>query len=370
VRPTRAHVDLDAVRHNVGVLVGALAPAEVCAVVKADGYGHGSLAVSRTALEAGASWLAVALVEEGAVLRKAGIDAPIMLLGQPRGRDLEAALRWDLRVAVYSDDAPEVLAAAAAATGGRARAHLKVNTGMNRLGVSPADAVDLARRLAAQPAIEVEGVWTHCATADEPDDPFTDAQLDRFDAALGDLEAAALLPPLVHAANSAAAACHPRARHDLVRCGIAVYGLAPSPALERAFDLRPAMRLTSEVAHTMVVRAGEGVSYGLRHRVERDTTVATVPIGYADGVPRRLSSVGGEVLIGGRRRPMVGVVTMDMLMVDCGPDGDVVPGDEVVLLGRQGDEQVGAWDWAQATGTIAYEIVCGIGPRVARHYHG
>ena len=370
MRPTRAHVDLDAVRHNVGVLVGALAPAEVCAVVKADGYGHGSLAVSRAALDAGASWLAVALVEEGAVLRKAGIDAPVMLLGQPQGRDLEAALRWDLRVAVYAPDAPEVVAAAAEATGSRARVHLKVNTGMNRLGVAPDATLDLARRLAGQPMLEVEGVWTHCATADEPDDPFTDAQLDRFDAVLADLEAAGLRPPLTHAANSAAGASYPRARHDLVRCGISVYGLAPAPALEGSLDLRPAMRLTSVVAHTMRVGAGEGVSYGLRHRFAEDTLVATIPIGYADGVPRRLSAAGGEVLIGGRRRPRVGGVTMDMLMVDCGPEGDVAAGDEVVLLGTQGDERIGAWDWALATDTIAYEIVCGIGPRVARHYHG
>ena len=370
MRPTRAHVDLDAVRHNVGVLADALAPAGVCAVVKADGYGHGALAVSRAALEAGASWLAVALVEEGAVLRKAGIDAPVMLLGQPQGRDLAAALRWDLRVAVYSDDAPEVVAAAADAAGTRARVHLKVNTGMNRLGVDPAGAVALARRLAAEGSLDLEGVWTHCATADEPGDPFTDVQLDRFDDVLAQLTAEGLRPPLTHAANSAAGVGHPRARHDLVRCGISVYGLAPAPPLAGALDLRPAMRLTSVVAHTMRVRAGDGVSYGLRHRFDADTVVATIPIGYADGVPRRLSSSGGEVLIGGRRRPMVGVVTMDMLMVDCGPDGDVAVGDEVVLLGSQGDESVGAWDWAEATGTIAYEIVCGIGPRVARHYHG
>lgn len=370
MRPTRAHVDLDAVRHNVGVLVDSLAPAQVCAVVKADGYGHGSLAVSRAALDAGAAWLAVALVEEGAVLRKAGIDAPILLLSQPRGRDLEAALRWDLRVAVYSGDAPEVLSSAAAAVGCEARVHLKVNTGMNRLGVAPDEAVSLARRLADQPGLNLEGVWTHCATADEVDDPFTDTQLDRFEAVLADLASEGLEPRLVHAANSAAATCHPRSRHDLVRCGIAVYGLAPAPELAGSLDLRPALRLTSEVAHTMEVRAGEGVSYGLRHRFAADTLVATIPIGYADGVPRQLSARGGHVLIGGRRRPMVGVVTMDMLMVDCGPDGDVAPGDEVVLLGSQGGEQVGAWDWAEATGTIAYEIVCGIGPRVARHYHG
>ena len=368
MRPTRAHVDLGAVRHNVTVLAGLCAPASVCAVVKADGYGHGSIAVARAALEAGAAWLAVALVEEGAVLRNAGVDAPVMLLGQPAAADLDEALRLDLRIPVYADAVIDTLASAASRTGITPRVHLKVDTGMHRLGVGPDDAVALARRVVDE-GFELEGVWTHFAVADEPDNPFTSQQLDRFDAVLASLEADGLRPPVVHVANSAGGVLHPRARHDLVRSGIAVYGLAPSPDLAGSLDLRPALSLTSEVAHTHVVRAGEGVSYGLRYRPDHDTVIATVPVGYADGVPRGLSAAGGQVLIGGRRLPMAGTVTMDMLMVDCGRDGGVSVGDEVVLLGEQGGEAISAWDWATAVGTIAYEIVCGIGPRVARQHH-
>jgi alanine racemase len=369
VRPTRAHIALDAIGHNVEVLARHVDPAGICAVVKADGYGHGAIAVSHAAIDAGATWLAVALVEEGAVLRKAGIDVPIMLLGQPRGSDLAAAVRWDLRVAAYTTDAVEQLAAAAAESGGRPRVHLKVNTGMNRLGIKPPGVLPLARALAAHPDLEFEGVWTHCAVADIPSDPSTDIQLDLFNTVLAELEAEGLRPPIVHAANSAAGVDHPRSRFDLVRVGISLYGIAASPALAAAVDLRPALKLSTEVSHRMELVAGEGVSYGLRYRLKRDSVVVTIPVGYADGVPRSLSAAGGEVLIGGCRYPMAGTVTMDQLMVDCGSGSQVGPGDEVVLLGTQGDETITPWDWAQLTGTIPNEIICGIGPRVGRQYH-
>lgn len=369
MRPTRAHIALDAIGHNVEVLARHVDPAGICAVVKADGYGHGSIAVSQAALDAGATWLAVALVEEGAVLRKAGIDAPIMLLGQPRGADLAAAVGWDLRVAAYTPDAVDQLALAAAESGRRPRVHLKVNTGMNRLGVKPAGVPALARGLHDHPDIDFEGVWTHCAVADDRSNPATDAQLDLFDTVLADLEAEGLRPPIVHAANSAAGIDHSRGRFDLVRVGISLYGIAASPALAAAVDLRPALRLSTEVSHRMELVAGEGVSYGLRYRLDRDSVVVTIPIGYADGVPRSLSAAGGEVLIGGRRYPMAGTVTMDQLMVDCGPGSDIGPGDEVVLLGTQGGECISPWDWALLTGTIPNEIICGIGPRVGRQYH-
>lgn len=367
MRAARAEIDLGAVAHNVATLVDLAHPAELCAVVKADGYGHGAIAISETALGAGATWLGVALVEEGAVLRKAGIEAPILLLSQPRQADLLPAVRYDLRISVYTPAGVEAVAAAAVKAGVVANLHLKVDTGMNRVGARPADAVPLAAAIASHPSLNLEAVWTHCAVADEPGHAFTDLQLDRFDAVVADLDAAGLRPPLRHAANSAAALDHPRARLDLVRSGIAIYGIAPSPALADRVALRPALSLRAEVAMVKRVPAGEAVSYGLRHRFERDTTVATVPIGYADGVPRRLSLLGGEVLIGGRRRRMVGVVTMDQLMVDCGDD-DVDVGDEVVLIGEQGGERITADEWAERLDTIAYEIVCGIGPRVPRHY--
>ena len=367
MRAAVAEVDLGAIAHNVAVLVDAVAPAALCAVVKADGYGHGAIAVAETALAAGATWLAVALVEEGAVLRKAGIEAPILLLSEPRPDDVDVAVHHGLTLTVYRRATIEAAADAAAATGRTVDVHLKVNTGMNRVGAAPSEIVGLARAVDAQPGLALAGVWTHCAVADEPGNPFTDVQLDRFDAVCADLDAAGLLPPLRHPGNSAVAIDHRRGHLDLVRCGIAVYGLPPSPALAGRIDLRPAMTLRAEVAMVKRVRAGERISYGQRHHVVADTTVATVPIGYADGVPRRLASVGGSVLIGGRRRPIVGVVTMDQLMVDCGDD-EVAEGDEVVLIGRQGSEVVLADDWAVPLGTIGYEIVCGIGPRVPRLY--
>lgn len=367
MRAARAEVDLGAIAHNVALLRELVAPAEVCAVVKADGYGHGAIAVAEAALGAGASSLAVALVEEGAVLRKAGITAPILLLSQPRLDDIEIALHFDLQLSLYTAEAVEAAADAAVAQDLVAPVHLKVNTGMNRVGAPLDEVVALAKAVDAQPGLVLEALWTHCAVADEPDHPFTDEQLDRFDRVVGALDAAGLRPRRLHAANSAAALEHPRARYDMVRCGISLYGIPPSPALAGRIDLRPALTLRAEVSLVKRVRAGEGVSYGLAHTFDRDTTVATVPIGYADGVPRRLSSVGGAVLIGGRRRPVVGVVTMDQLMVDVGDD-PVAPGDEVVLLGAQGRDHIDADDWAVPLGTIAYEIVCGIGPRVPRVY--
>ncbi len=367
MRAARAEVDLEAVAHNVGALRSAVAPALVCAVVKADGYGHGAIATSEAVLDAGADWLGVALVEEAAVLRRAGITAPILLLSQPRLADLATAVRLDLRVCVHTTAAIELLAAAAAEQDRRVLVHLKVDTGMNRIGVAPADAVVMAQEIRRHPELELEGVFTHCAVADELDNPFTDVQLDRFDRVIEELAAAGIEPSIRHAANSATAIEHPRGRHDLVRCGIAVYGIAPAPGLAAGLGLRPALTLRAEISMVKRVGAGEGVSYGLRHRFDRPTTVATVPIGYADGVPRRFGLSGGEVLIGGRRRPVVGVVTMDQLMVDCGDDL-VAAGDEVVLIGHQGAECITAEEWAGHLDTIAYEVVCGIGPRVPRFY--
>jgi len=372
MRAARADVDLGAVAHNIRVLADHVAPAELCAVVKADGYGHGAIAVGQAALEAGAGWLAVALIEEGAVLRKAGISAPILLLSQPRIDDFDMAVHYDLSLAVYTREGIEAAADAATANGQPARVHLKVNTGMNRVGAHPDQVVELAQLIAKRPQLVLEGIWTHCAVADEPDNGFTAIQLERFDEINARLDELGLHPTMRHAANSAAAIHHPGARHDLVRCGIAIYGIAPSPALAGLVPLRPALTLRAEVAMVKRVGAGEGISYGLRHRVSAPTTIVTVPIGYADGVPRRLSAVGGHVLIKGRRHPIVGSVTMDQLMVDVG-DLDVNVGDEVVLIGEQADAdgtvaRITAEDWAVPLDTIAYEIVCGIGQRVPRFY--
>jgi alanine racemase len=276
---------------------------------------------------------------------------------------------------LYSAEGVAAAAAAAADAGGAALdVHVKVDTGMHRVGAPAADAVKLALTVREErPELALQGLWTHFAVADDPDDPFTAVQAERFAAVLDELAGLGVRPPLVHACNSAAVLTHPAAHHDLVRCGIAVYGVAPSAGLEAriaGLGLRPALSLKARVSLVKEVAAGEGVSYGLRFRAPagRPTVVATVPIGYADGVPWRLPGVGGEVLIGGRRRPIAGAVTMDQLMVDCGDDRSVEPGDEVVFIGGQGDDAIGAWEWAGRLGTIAYEVLTGIGARVPRDY--
>jgi len=360
-------VDAAAVRANLERLRAAHG-GDVWAVVKADGYGHGAVPAARAALTAGAEGLGVALVEEAVTLRQAGIDGPILVLAEPPPHQYTAAVAAGVRAVVYTARAVDGLAAAARAANTTVAVHLKLDTGMHRVGAPPAEAVAMAERIAARPSLVLEGVMTHLAVADEPDDPYTDHQLDAFDAALAALRANGIDAPLVHAANSAAALAHPRARYSFVRAGIATYGIVPGPGVAHlARDLRPALTLRARVSFVKRVGAGERISYGLRHRFAADTTVATLPLGYADGVSRRLSATGGAVLVGGRRRPIVGVVTMDQLMVDCGDD-PVAPGDEAVLIGGQGDATITATEWADRLGTIAYEVTCGISARVPRVY--
>lgn len=367
-----ADVDLDAIRHNVEHLRTVVAPSALWAVVKADGYGHGAIEVAQAAVDAGAQGLCVALVSEGIELRAAGIDVPILVLSEQPTDAVDDIVRFRLMATVYTAPFIEALAAAARARGvDGLPVHLKIDTGMQRVGVSIDRAAEVAASIESNtPTLRLVGVFTHLAMADEPDDDFTGVQLDRFDAAL----AALSLPSgvLVHIANSAGALAHPDARRSFVRAGIAIYGISPGHGVDPLCrELRPALSLRARVSHVKRVTAGSRISYGLRHTFEHDTTVATVPIGYADGVPRRLFAVGGEVLIRGRRRPIVGVVTMDQLMVDCGDDA-VVVGDDVVLIGHQdgvlGSERVVATDWADLLDTIGYEIVCGIGSRVPRRH--
>jgi len=276
---------------------------------------------------------------------------------------------------VCSAEAIARLGNAARRLGTRLAVHVKVDTGMHRVGADPVQAAGLAAEVASEPSLELEGFWTHFAVADDPGDSYTAGQCASFDAALDAVAAAGVRPALRHAANSAGALWHPSARYDMVRCGITLYGLAPAdPAgpgtldLPDLPDLRPAMSLKAHVSLVKDVAAGERLSYGLQYRLERDSVVATVALGYADGFTRRLSVTGGQVLIGGKRCPLAGTVTMDQVLVDCGPGATVAAGDEAVLLGRQGDEVIGAWEWARRTGTIAYEVVCGISGRVPRHY--
>jgi alanine racemase len=363
-------VDLDAISHNTGRLREVVTPARLCAVVKADAYGHGAPEVAGAALAAGASWLAVAMIEEGVKLRQAGLEAPVLVLCEPVPHAMGLCAEWRLSPAVYTPEGVAAAETAAMSHHTTLPVHLKVDTGMHRLGAAPEQAVPLARAVASAPHLRFEGLWTHLAMAEQLDDGFTTEQLARFETVRASLQAAGLVPDLVHSANSAAAIAHPAARYDLVRCGIALYGYPPGPAVagtlhDLGVELRPALSLKARVSSCRVLPAGERVSYGRIRPLPRESLVATVPLGYADGVPRRLST-GAEVLIGGKRRPLAGTITMDQLMVDCGEDSGVEVGDEVVLLGSQGPERIGADEWAAALGTISYEVLCDIGPRVPR----
>ncbi|MEO6653218.1 MAG: alanine racemase [Ilumatobacteraceae bacterium] len=365
-----ATIDLDAVEHNVALLRARSAPAALWAVVKADGYGHGSVPVSFAALRAGAAGLCVALVQEGVELRAAGIDAPILVFGEQPIGQLDDLIEHHLTPTVYTAAYVDALAARA---GERIDVHVNVDTGMQRVGVPPSLLADLLATVRAHsPQLAPVAIYTHLACADEPDHPANDQQMTAFDRVIDDLGEAC--PPIVHVGNSAAALAFPRARRSFVRAGIAIYGISPGAGVDDlCAGLRPAMSLEARVSHVKRVPAGSSVSYGWRHRFDHATTVATVPLGYADGVPRRLGTLpdrtGADVLIGGRRHPIVGVVTMDQLMVDVG-DHDVGFGEPVVLIGRQGDESITVAEWADRLGTIGYEIVCGIASRVPRAFVG
>lgn len=364
-RPSWVRVDLDAVSANTEYLAGLASPAELCAVVKADAYGHGAEEVARATLEAGAAMLGVALVEEAIELRAAGIDDPVLLLSQaPPGAEA-AAVEAGLTATVYTEAGADALSAAATAAGRDVAVHLKVNTGMNRVGCQPEDAVALARRIASTPGLRLGGTWTHFAVADEPDLDYTAAQAKLFDAVVADIVAAGIDPGTLHAANSAATLVDPvHYRYDMVRCGIALYGIAPAPGLAGSDALTPVMSLRSELTHVRRLAPGERISYGLRYELDRASWVGTVPLGYHDGVRRGLTGKA-DVLVGGRRRPVAGTITMDQLMVDLGEE-EVPVGTEVVLIGRQGAAEIRAEEWAGLLGTIGYEVTCGIGARVPR----
>jgi alanine racemase len=363
LRPSWIEVDLDAITHNVAEIGNAVAPATVCAVVKADGYGHGDVPVAEAALDGGATWLAVALVEEGVRLREAGIRAPILLLSEPAPDDAAEVIAWDLQPTVYRADFVASLGEAAAAP---CPVHVKVDTGMHRVGADPSSAMEVLRAVDAEPQLELASLWTHLAVAEEDDD-FTSLQVRRFEEFVAAAAAAGLSAPLLHVANTAGGLAHPDSRFGLVRAGLGIYGLRPAPHIAPELDLRPAMRVVSRVAMVKRLEAGERPSYGRRRALDADATVATIPIGYADGVARRLPAVGGAVLIRGRRYPFAGTVTMDQIVIDVGDD-PVSVGDEVVLLGRDGSDEITAEEWADRLGTINYEIVCDFGPRLPRRY--
>ena len=352
-----AVVDLDAIRSNVRVLASAAPGAEVLAAVKAEGYGHGAVAVANAALEGGATWLGVVLVEEGVALREAGIDAPVLVMMEPPPGAGAVAAAYDLDLGLGS------VAALDDAVDAGARIHLKVDTGLARGGsVEWPALVDAALASRA----DVVGIWSHLACADSVGAPSNAAQVARFEDALAQAASRGLRPRLRHLANSAATLTMPEARYDLVRPGIAVYGLTPVPG--EGFGLRPAMTLTARVAMTKRVPAGTGVSYGHRYTTSAETTLALVPVGYGDGVLRHAGNTA-EVLVGGKRRTIAGTVCMDQFVVDVGDD-EVAAGDEVLLFGPGDGGEPTVQEWAGRLGTISYEIVTRLAARVPRRYAG
>jgi alanine racemase len=365
-----AIVDLDAIRHNVRTLRAAAGGAQLCAVVKADAYGHGAVPVARACVEAGAGHLAVSSVEEAEELRAAGVDAPLLLFSEPPIGAIDALLRTAAIPPVYTAAFARAVATAGEQRGRDVPVHLCFDTGMGRVGVERARWAAFLDGLPAR-GLQVAGTWSHLARADEPDEPTTDEQLDAVAELLGLLADRGIDPGLVHVANSAGTLLHARTHHALgaaqvmVRAGIAVYGLSPAEQVDAAdHDLEPALSVTTEVAFAKRVPAGTAVSYGHRWRAPRDGWLATLPIGYADGVPRLLTN-RFEALWHDRRHPVVGTVTMDMLHLWCGDERPEV-GDEVVLLGAQGGERIRVEDWAHTIGTITYEITCQLTPRLPR----
>ncbi len=368
-RPTWVEIDLGAVAHNLRRLREMVAPARVMAVLKADGYGHGAVQVAHTVLRHGAWGLAVACVSEGAVLRRAGIQAPIVVLGYTPAWQAREAVAQDLDLCVFDVDTAKALSAAAAATARRARVHVKVDTGMHRLGIRPAEAPAFLRELNGMDGLEVVGLFTHAARADERTEAgraATEVQVSTFGDLVEALEAEGSRPPWVHAANSALAITRPEARYDLVRPGIALYGLSPSPDLPIGeLGLQPALTWKTQVAQVHELEAGESVGYGGTWVSGRPSRVATIPVGYADGF-RRAPRAWREVLVRGRRAPLVGRVSMDQSAVDVTELDGVRQGDEVVLIGRQGEDVITVEEVAGWLGTIDYEVISAILARVPR----
>lgn len=362
-------IDLGAIRTNVGILRAA-SSAEVMAVVKGDGYGHGMVPCARAALAGGATWLGVCTIGEALELRESGITVPVLAWLLAPGLPLADAVAADVDLAASSVDLLDEIAAAARTAGRTARVHLKIDTGLSRGGATARDwpaLCEAAAKAQADGLIEAVGAWSHFVYADVPDHPTNDAQVAAFRDALAVARRCGITPRYRHLANSAATLTRPDAHFDLVRPGIAVYGLSPVPG--RDFGLRPAMTVRARVLLTKRVGAGQGVSYGHAYRTPRESTLALLPLGYADGIPRAAGNAA-PIRLGGANRIIAGRVCMDQVVLDCG-DAPVEPGDEAVFFGPGDSGEPTADDWATAVGTINYEIVTRMGStRVPRVYHG
>jgi alanine racemase len=368
-----AQIDLGALRHNVAMLAAHTAPQQLWAVVKADAYGHGAVECARVALQAGAQGLCVALVQEGIVLRQAGINAPILIMSEQPEEQFRDIISYGLIATLYNELTIVRFARTASELEIMASVHVKVDSGMHRVGVQPDNAVRVASLVADSQWLTLEGIFTHLATADVVDTQFAQQQISTFMRAVEQVRALEIEVRHVHISNSASAIR--RLDTDIgctmTRVGIAMYGI-PGDAATNSFgaahqlDLRPVMSVHARVSHVQRVAAKQGVSYGLKRPLESDSTIATLPLGYADGIPRGIWE-SGSVLVNGTRRAFAGVVTMDQILVNCADDA-VSIGDEAVLIGAQGPELITANEWANKMGTIGYEIVCAISARIPRNY--
>ena len=368
-RPTWLEIDLSAIGHNTQLFKEIVGP-EVTVLVslKADAYGHGALRVARTVVRNGAEWLGVAPVSEAAPLRQVGVDAPILVFGYIAPWQAREAVRMNLRATVFTAELARALSQAATDLGSQIRVHIKVDTGMARLGMRAEEVegvVRFVKEAQALPGLVVEGIFTHFATADSADQTYALLQWERFERVLAALDARGLRPPIIHAANSAAALTLPQARYDMVRPGIAIYGLAPSDETPLPAGFRPALAFKTQVAQVKEIPAGEGVSYGATYVTTSPTRIAVLPVGYADGF-RRAPANWGEVLVRGQRAPLLGRVCMDQCMIDVTNIPGVRQGDEVVLIGRQGDDELTADEIARKLGTISYEVTAELLARVPR----
>lgn len=362
-------VDLGALAHNVRQLRRSLAATtELMAIVKADAYGHGAEAIARTALHAGAAWLGVATIPEGIELRQAGIAAPILVLGATNTPEQVSAIaQWNLQPTLCTPKQAWVFAETLVGLPGAAPlpVHLKLDTGMSRLGAPWQEAAAFGQLVQRLPQLHLASVYSHLATADSLDQTVMRLQQTRFQAAIAHLRAAGIDPPKLHLANSAATLSDPALHYDRVRVGLALYGLHPAPHLASQIDLQPVLQVKARVTQVKTIAAGEGVSYGHQFVADRELAIATVGIGYADGVPRNLSNKM-TVLIRGQRVPQVGAITMDQVMLDVSAIAQLQAGEVVTLLGQDGTEQISADDWATTLNTISWEILCGFKHRLPR----
>ncbi len=366
LRPTWAEVDLDALTANLVAIRARVGPVPQLAVVKADAYGHGAVRVAQSLDRHGIACLGVALPEEGLEIRRAGVHSPILLLGGFAPPQADLVLRHDLTAAVFRVDQLQALSGAAARRGVRAAVHLKIDTGMSRLGVTARDATEFASRIRATPNLDLAGVFSHLAVADTPDDSFTSRQLSVFEECLKSLAEIGLRPRTIHLANSAAIMDHPPTWLTLVRPGIALYGYPPS-GRATALPLRPVLSLRSRIIYLREIPPGTSIGYGRTHKAKARSRIATLAIGYDDGLPYRLGN-RGYVLIRGRRAPIVGRVNMDLTTVDVTGIPDAELGDAAVICGRSEDELLGADRLAQWAETHIWDVLCHIGPRVPRVY--